>query len=255
MNIEKEVSEYLDKVLGSEFKYEKAKVTNDWLGKERVAKGIVGDFERRVGSVDGKSILDFGFGAGITLGAFAEAGANMFGAEVVDELYDIAVRYLDEKKISANLKLFDGKDLPFKDESFDYIYSISVIEHVTYPVKFLQDAYRTLKPGGKFYLAFPNRFYPKETHTGVWFASWLPRGLAEKYLRLFGRSSINDYWNLHFRSYFWLKKLLKNNKIGFKVIYEPEGIGLKGCLKRFMAKIGVHHSAILPHVMIVLEKP
>ena len=46
--------------------------------------------------------------------------------------------------------------LPFKDETFDLVYSMFVIEHVTEPEKVLVEAIRVLKNGGFFILGAPN---------------------------------------------------------------------------------------------------
>jgi len=234
--------------------YEKQKLLEDWLDKEHAAEDIVIDFRKRVGDPSGKCILDLGFGNGITLATFAKAGAKMHGVEVLKDLYDIATEYVTAHSVPADLHLYDGVTFPFTDATFDHIYSVSVLEHVSNPVAVLKEAARVLKSGGTFYLAFPNRFDPKETHTGVWFVSYLPRDVAQVVLRLLGHNSIPD-WNLHFLSYFWLRTLLRKNAINLHIRFEAEqGTGLKLFIKRFLAALGIHHSAVLPHVMLILEK-
>ena len=234
--------------------YEKQKLLEDWLDKEHAAEDIVIDFKKRVGNPSGKCILDLGFGNGITLVTFAKAGAEMHGVEVSKDLYDIATEYVTAHGVPADLHLYNGITFPFTNATFDHIYSVSVLEHVSDPVAVLREAARVLKPGGTFYLAFPNRFNPKETHTGVWFLSYLSCDAAQTILRLLGHNSIPD-WNLHFLSYFWLRTLLRKNAINLHIRFEAEhGTGLKRPIKRFLAALGIHHSAVLPHVMVILEK-
>lgn len=233
---------------------ERDKLLADWLTKEVSARGIVEDFQKRVGPVHGKRILDVGFGNGITLGTFAQYGAHMSGLEVSEELHTIAREYLQDRKISAELELYNGTVFPFADATFDYLYSVSVLEHVTNPQRVLLEAARVLKPGGLLYLAFPNRLFPRETHTGLWFLSYLPRRVARRVLIAFRRNTIDD-WNLHFLSYFWLRRLLRRNAIPLTIRYEIDSASLlKRVLKKWLSYLGVHHSALLPHVMVVLER-
>ena len=43
----------------------------------------------------------------------------------------------------------DAQNLPFKDNTFDYLVMLSVLEHVTDPQKLFSEISRVLKPGGK----------------------------------------------------------------------------------------------------------
>ena len=46
--------------------------------------------------------------------------------------------------------------LPFKDSSIDLLISNSVLEHVEYPEKVLDEAKRVIKKDGHFYLCVPS---------------------------------------------------------------------------------------------------
>lgn len=53
--------------------------------------------------------------------------------------------------------------IPLKNNCLDLIISNSVIEHIRYPEKFLAEAYRVLKPGGKIYISVPFFAFEHET--------------------------------------------------------------------------------------------
>lgn len=48
-----------------------------------------------------------------------------------------------------------GEELPFKDASFDAVFSLSVLEHVRDPFKCATEIMRVLKPGGELFVAVP----------------------------------------------------------------------------------------------------
>lgn len=79
-------------------------------------------------------------------------------------------------KEDSNLRfnLEDGTQLSYQDNSFDLVYSISVIEHIYEKyVEAVKEMIRVLKPGGHLYLTFPvsdrhveewldHRIYPEQ---------------------------------------------------------------------------------------------
>lgn len=87
-------------------------------------------------------ILDVGCG----WGEFAEA----FGINI-DMGVDVAPRDLyaaAKGKKYKNLTLADARDLPFAENSYSSIFSISTFEHIADTPKLLREMYRVLKPGG-----------------------------------------------------------------------------------------------------------
>lgn len=59
----------------------------------------------------------------------------------------------------ANVEFVQGvvPPLPFADESFDYVVSFQVIEHIRRDREFVREVRRVLKKGGKFIVSTPNR--------------------------------------------------------------------------------------------------
>lgn len=233
--------------------YEREKLAADWADKEKRASSVVEDFMRRAIDPRGKKLLDIGFGNGDYAASFAQAGADVSGIEVNAILKDIALETINRKGLHADLQLYDGTHFPFPDASFDCLFSVSVLEHTSDPAAILAEADRVLKPGGCFYLAFPNRYAPKETHSGYWFMSYLPRELARTVLKWFGRDTVDEL-NLHFLSYFDLKKFLKETELIVRFEYAKGGF-VQRFMKRMLALLDVHHSILLPHIMVVLDAP
>jgi len=52
--------------------------------------------------------------------------------------------------------VYDGKQMPFDDESFDACVSNFVLEHVEYPDEHFKEVARVLRPGGVYCLRTPN---------------------------------------------------------------------------------------------------
>ena len=233
--------------------YERQKFVGDWMKKEGNAKAFVEDFMNAVGDPRGKKVLDIGFGNGIILSEFSRAGAQAYGLETEDKLLGLAKKCFDDNKVSANLSVYDGARFPFSDNYFDYAYSTSVLEHMSHPERVLHEISRVLVPGGKFYLSFPNKYAPKESHTGLWFISWLPRPITKIILRLFGRSPLED-WNLHFISFFNLKKMAEG--AGLRIMYDTgSNTFLKRLIKKILALNGAHYGVFLKTIILTLEKP
>jgi len=61
-----------------------------------------------------------------------------------------------------------GENLPLPDESFDFMLSHEVLEHVQDDRKCVEEMVRVLAPSGRMAVFVPNRGYPFETHGVYW---------------------------------------------------------------------------------------
>mgnify|MGYP000143151397 CR=1 FL=1 len=106
-------------------------------------------------------LLDIGCGDGV---------AEMFMAKLlpgcrVDGI-DISAKSIaaaSEKNISgASFTVYDGKQIPFPDNSFDILFMAAVLHHVdfTYHAVLMKEMHRVLKPGGRVYLFEHNPLNP-----------------------------------------------------------------------------------------------
>jgi SAM-dependent methyltransferase len=71
--------------------------------------------------------------------------------------------------------LGDGIRLPFADQSFDLVFSNSVIEHVGDAAAQARFAAEIARVGKRYWVQTPNRFFPLEQHMWTPFVHWLPR--------------------------------------------------------------------------------
>jgi len=119
-------------------------------------------------NVEGKKILDIGSGKGNHLVGFSRLGLNSFGIDKRDECVSI----LDEFTIKECD--IESEKFPYEDDSFDFVYSKSVLEHVVNGDNFLAESFRVLKPGGVVVFLTPDwrsqckYFWDDYTHVKAW---------------------------------------------------------------------------------------
>jgi SAM-dependent methyltransferase len=96
---------------------------------------------------ENNSVLDIGCGNGRNL--FYRSDIDITGLELSEELCEI-VRSRGGKVICGNMI-----NLPFEDNSFDFIICIAVYHHLDNDLdrtKALKEIYRVLKPGGRVFI-------------------------------------------------------------------------------------------------------
>ncbi|MBP7811677.1 MAG: class I SAM-dependent methyltransferase [Candidatus Moranbacteria bacterium] len=92
----------------------------------------------------------------------------------------------------------DGRELPFKNNQFDLVYSNAVLEHVGTREQQCDFLRELLRVGKRGYITTPNRFFPVEVHTRVPLLHiLLPKSLFDAFLSLIGKDwATGNYMNL-----------------------------------------------------------
>jgi ubiquinone/menaquinone biosynthesis C-methylase UbiE len=128
----------------------------------------------RISSCD--SVLDIGVTADQTYEAsnYFEAWyphKNRITAVGLDDASFLETLYEGLKFVRAN-----GLNLPFEDNTFDYVHSSAVLEHVgnlDNQKRFIEESYRVARKG--VFITTPNRWFPVEFHTVLPLIHWLPK--------------------------------------------------------------------------------
>jgi len=134
-------------------------------------------------------MLEVGCGSGYIASYFSTLGYGWQGSYAVD--------VTDERQVtdSYQFQRVQGTALPFANDSFDFVISNHVVEHVGTAddqVHHLREVFRCLEAGGTLYFAVPNRWRLIEPHYKLPFLSWLPEKFASAYVRLFKMGSHYD---------------------------------------------------------------
>ena len=85
----------------------------------------------------------------------------------------------------ARLVFGDGLHLPFADQSFDLVFSNSVIEHVGSEANQQTFANEIRRVGRRYWVQTPNHGFPIEQHLLTPFLHWLPTDLKAAVARKF----------------------------------------------------------------------
>lgn len=155
------------------------------LRKAAVLDTIVGD---RIRAAD--VVGDLGSGTGLMKRELERlSGQSIIG-------FELDPRVVIERGRTC---VADGTRLPISDACFDFLIVNHLYEHVADPRTLFAEVSRVLKPGGSAYVSAGSRWAFLEPHYRLPFLSWLPRGLADRYVRWTGRAK--SYRGIRFLGY------------------------------------------------------
>ncbi|HIE28083.1 TPA: methyltransferase domain-containing protein, partial [Candidatus Poribacteria bacterium] len=120
---------------------------------------------------------------------------------------------LEFVKIKEDIFIADALQLPFRTTAVDLMLLNNVVEHIFEKKRLFCEIWRVLKPDGFVYLTTGSPFQLMEPHYKLPFLSWLPKPLADRYVRWTRRGT--SYQHVKFVSYFRLLNLA--NRSGFSV--------------------------------------
>lgn len=141
------------------------------LGNRSSAFGS-GGVEKRLGALAGLTpltgdrLLDVGCADGSYTLRLAEGFRSVDAVDIEPERLADFTLALDGHPLADRVRLaqMSAERLEFDDETFDAVTTIEVLEHVGDLDRTIAEIRRVLKPGGRFLITSPNRYFPFETH-------------------------------------------------------------------------------------------
>ncbi len=110
---------------------------------ERIAEMVVKEYNP-------KTLLDVGCSDGLLLECFYNYGVECFGVDISKKALSFA-----PKKFNLCSVDIEKENLPFKDEVFDFVTILEVLEHLRDHRKIISEIYRVLKPSGVVMMSTP----------------------------------------------------------------------------------------------------
>jgi len=128
--------------------------------------------------------LDVGTGTGDLGCAIAEKGLGAVGIDVAMRWLVVARRRAELAGANIDLVCCNAEYLPFADGAFSRVVSVGTLEHCTDADRALAESRRVLSARGDIRLRTVNRYTVlPEPHVGIWGVGFVPRVMADAYVK------------------------------------------------------------------------
>ena len=223
-------------------------MTDEQHRRRKAAKivEIVKHFSGRE-TLDGLRAVDVGCSAGFVAHELSRSGAVVAGTDIDEPGLQ---RARNQFGAEVGFFLSDGAAIPLAGASQDLVVFNHIYEHVVDPDAVMAEIRRVLKPDGFVYLGLGNKYGVMEPHYRLPFLSWLPRGVADRYVRAAGRA---DTYYEQFRSPRGIRKLCAGLEVWdytYAVLGQPEAFAsddmVRGPLTRVPDRAWRALSPIIP---------
>ena len=154
----------------------------DIKSRKEKAKTII-EILKYYKNIKESKILDIGTGSGIIAHEIGKISKKVYSVDIVDE------RVVKNNFVFKKIK---DEKLPFKNNEFDIIISNHVMAHVKNGELHLKEINMVLKCDGVVYLGMQNKLWPLEPNFNMLFLCWLPKRLADSYVKLMGKGNCYD---------------------------------------------------------------
>jgi SAM-dependent methyltransferase len=184
--------------------------------RDRFVRHVLTDEDRIQGYIGkigrGGNFLEVGCGTAALLKAAHPDFTFAAGCDIALRWLLIARKRLEEAGLTANLVCCCADYLPFPENSFDSIASVSLLEHVSDAAAVVGEFARVASPGARVFAWTANRFsLAPEPHVRVWGVGFLPRRWMAAYVK-WARGIA--YEKKHLLSCFAIRRLFRKARLG-----------------------------------------
>lgn len=155
-------------------------------------------------------LLDIGYGSGVLFPELSLRAKQVFGLEIHGK--EKLIRHMLEKEKISNVILKKGSvyEIPFENNYFSCVVSVSVLEHLDDLDKAMLEVKRVLEKGGEAIFSFPIRNLL--TDSFFWLAGYNPKRIhpsthidilnkAKKYFSIENTLKFPNFSNINFSLY------------------------------------------------------
>lgn len=113
---------------------------------DKIQRTCLSKLLKQIPDINDKKVLEVGCGVGRWANLIISIGAEYIGVDISPEMVKIAKK----NNPTGNFYVIDGECLPFPDNCFDLVFSVTVLQHIPYnkKEKIIQEMCRITKKGG-----------------------------------------------------------------------------------------------------------
>lgn len=112
------------------------------------------------------TVLEIGFGTGLNLAFYPDRIQHLTAIDANPGVHQLAQKRIQQSTIQVDHRVLNGEKLLFADRSFDSVVSTWTLCSIARVEQALQEIYRVLKPGGRFF--FVEHGLSNEPNIQVW---------------------------------------------------------------------------------------
>jgi 2-polyprenyl-6-hydroxyphenyl methylase/3-demethylubiquinone-9 3-methyltransferase len=124
--------------------------------KQEICKFFLRD-EKLLTPFEGLKILDIGCGGGLVAEPISRLGADLIAIDASQKNINVAQIHAEKSGLKIDYQCTTAEELAKKNQQFDVVLALEIIEHVADVEKFIQACSQLVKPNGIIFVATLNR--------------------------------------------------------------------------------------------------